>query len=124
MALFGRQRGYADSDEEARAEQIRQRFGDGSGGAAQGSQSPGNAIPPFRARAPGVLMAMAGVGAGFLVVLGLGFRISGDPEPVMIAGAFHPAIGVLVWVAVQGIRHLARRRARATTAVCDPARKR
>lgn len=110
--MFRRRGSYADSDEEARAEQLRQRFGAGSDGAGHGVLPPGAATPSARERRLGVLMAMLWVGAGFIVMLGTGFRLSGDPEPPIITQGFYPAIVVFAVVTVRGLIYFLRRPAR------------
>lgn len=110
--MFRRRGSYPDSDEEARAEQLRQRFGSGSDGAGRGAQPPGAVIVPARERLTGVLMAMLWVGAGFIVMLGTGFRLSGDVEPPIITQGFYPAIVVFAVVTVRGIVYFLRRPAR------------
>lgn len=60
-----------------------------------------------RADLPGLLLAMAGVGAGFVVLLGLGFRIAGTPAPAPLPSLFAPACVVFVLViayAAAGLR--------------------
>lgn len=49
------------------------------------------------------LVAVAGVGAGFAVVIGAGYLISGDTAPAVIENAFYPAIVVLLGAVVYGI---------------------
>lgn len=51
----------------------------------------------------GVIAAIAGVGAGFIVVIGAGFLISGDPAPQELMMLFYPAIGVLVAAVAYGV---------------------
>ncbi|MBL8696810.1 MAG: hypothetical protein JNK67_00470 [Alphaproteobacteria bacterium] len=55
----------------------------------------------------GVLLAMAGVAAGFVVAIDGGFMITGAPAPVEIAGLFYPALAVLVVALAFGVRALA-----------------
>jgi len=45
-----------------------------------------------------LLLVVAGVGAGFAVVIGTGFRISGDRAPEAVAIAYVPAIAILAGV--------------------------
>jgi hypothetical protein len=59
--------------------------------------APGASPQPFMGTG-GLLLAIAGVGAGFIVVIGAGFMISGDPAPVEIMDLFYPALGVLIVV--------------------------
>jgi hypothetical protein len=54
----------------------------------------------------GSLIAIAGVGAGFIVVIGAGFLISGDPAPVEIMSAFYPAVGVFALCLAYGVYQL------------------
>ncbi len=49
-------------------------------------------------RMSGVLLAMAGVGAGFIVVLGAGFHMNHQQAPAFIDASFSPAIVVLVLI--------------------------
>lgn len=58
-----------------------------------------SASPPPRFPG-GVLLAMAGVAAGFVVVIGTGFYLSGEPAPSAIANSLPVAIGVLVAVII------------------------
>src|SRR5205823_1512260 len=46
----------------------------------------------------GLLVAMAGVGAGFVVVIETGFLLSGQPAPAVISHSFYGAIAVLALV--------------------------
>jgi hypothetical protein len=48
----------------------------------------------------GVLLAMAGVGAGFVIVIGAGFYLSGQPAPSAIANSLPVAVAVLAAVIV------------------------
>jgi hypothetical protein len=48
--------------------------------------------------AGGVLLAMAGVGAGFIVAIGAGFRITEQAAPAPLDSLFYPAIVVLLLV--------------------------
>jgi len=57
----------------------------------------------------GLLLAMAGVGAGFVVVLDAGFMFSGAPAPTEISTAFYPALAVLSAVIGYAIHYLATR---------------
>ena len=54
--------------------------------------------PQDRRPALGVLMAMAGVAAGFVAVIGGGFRLHGGQAPAGLDRAFWPAVSVLVGV--------------------------
>jgi hypothetical protein len=54
----------------------------------------------------GLLVAIASVGAGFIVVIGAGFLISGDPAPVEIMSAFYPAVGVFALCLAYGVYQL------------------
>ena len=61
----------------------------------------------------GVMVAIAGVGAGFVVAIGTGFMLSGDRAPVEISALFYPAICVFLLAiayAVYTIFHEAERR--------------
>jgi hypothetical protein len=61
----------------------------------------------------GVMVAIAGVGAGFVVAIGAGFMISGDTAPQEISALFYPAICVLLLAiayAVYAVFHQAERR--------------
>lgn len=61
----------------------------------------------------GVMVAIAGVGAGFIVAIGAGFMLSGDPAPAEISALFYPAICVFLLAivyAVYAIFHQAERR--------------
>jgi hypothetical protein len=59
--------------------------------------------------ARGLLLVFAGVGAGFIVVLGAGFMLSGTRAPDEISLAFWPALGVLSFAIAHAIHHLATR---------------
>jgi hypothetical protein len=52
----------------------------------------------------GALLAVVGVGAGFVVVLGAGFRLSGDTAPAGLDHALWPAVAVLVAVVAWFVR--------------------
>ncbi|MGH6942575.1 hypothetical protein [Hypericibacter sp.] len=58
-----------------------------------------NASPPSRFPG-GVLLAMAGVGAGFVIMIGAGFYLSGQPAPSAIVNSLPVAIAVLVAVVI------------------------
>lgn len=58
-----------------------------------------SAAPPSRFPG-GFLLAMAGVGAGFVIVIGAGFYLSGQPAPSAIANSLPVAVAVLVAVIV------------------------
>ncbi|MBL8782478.1 MAG: hypothetical protein JNL06_16195 [Alphaproteobacteria bacterium] len=60
----------------------------------------GGALPPGMI---GLLIAIAAVGAGFIVVIGAGFLISGDAAPVELMSAFYPAVGVLALCLAYGV---------------------
>ena len=49
-------------------------------------------------RMGGVLLAMAGVGAGFVIAIAAGYRLNDQQAPAVIDGAFYPAIAALVLV--------------------------
>jgi len=75
-------------------------FGDAmlrSMSAAAARLPPGASPQPFMGMG-GLLLAIAGVGAGFVVVIGAGFMISGDPAPAEIMDLFYPAVGLLIVV--------------------------
>ena len=54
--------------------------------------------PQERRPALGVAMAMAGVAAGFVAVIGGGFRLNGGQAPAGLDRAFWPAVAVLAGV--------------------------
>jgi hypothetical protein len=56
--------------------------------------------PPPSSGPWGLLLAMAGVGAGFVIVIGAGFHVSGQPAPPEITNSLPVAIGVLVAVVI------------------------
>lgn len=56
-----------------------------------------------RARITGLLVAMAGVAAGFVVVIGTGFKLSGDTMPREIGATYMPAFVVLVAALIGGV---------------------
>ncbi len=67
------------------------------------------AAPTFSRLDPktvGVLIAMAGVAAGIIVGLNVGFILSGDPAPAELAGLLYPATAVLVVTLAMGMRAL------------------
>jgi hypothetical protein len=81
--------------------------------------SPGAATPPlattlpgFIAERAGALLIVAGVGAGFVIVIGAGFKISGQPAPAEIAALFYPAIVAFPIIVAVAIRVIAAQRAR------------
>jgi predicted Co/Zn/Cd cation transporter (cation efflux family) len=61
-------------------------------------------------RQVGVLLAAAGVGAGFVIVIGTGFRLT-DPEHSPISdGVYFAAIGVLVAMIAFGVYRILQNR--------------
>ena len=58
----------------------------------------------------GVLLAMAGVAAGFWVVLGLGFRLNRQEAPAALDQGLVPAAAVLLIISGMGVRQAWRRR--------------
>lgn len=58
--------------------------------------------------AGGVMLAMAGVASGFVVVIGTGYRLSGEPAPVEISSIYYGSIGVFALVIGLAIAHWAR----------------
>lgn len=63
----------------------------------------------------GVLLAITGVGAGFIVAIGAGFRISGQMAPAGIDALFYPAVVVLALVLMLAVRLIAAHRSRPRT---------
>ncbi len=66
----------------------------------------------LRARQRGLLMAIAGVGAGFWVGIALGFRLHGQVAPAPLDAGLPLAAAVLVLTLAAGARWLWRRRPR------------
>lgn len=63
---------------------------------------------PWPPRYNGLLLCMAAVASGFVVLLGTGSRLTGQPSPEMIpAGLYYGSIVVLIGVTVLGVRWLA-----------------
>ena len=63
---------------------------------------------PWPPRYNGVLLCMAAVASGFVVLLGTGSRLTGQPDPAMIpAGLYYGAILVLIGTTVLGVKWLA-----------------
>lgn len=50
------------------------------------------------ANVAGLILTMAGVGAAFIVAIGIGFMIAGNAPPAEISSTFYPALGVLAFV--------------------------
>ncbi len=72
-------------------------------------QSPGKlsaAATHELTNAGGVLVAMTGVGSGFIVVIGAGFRINNQQAPAPLDALFYPALVVLLVVVGYGLRRL------------------
>lgn len=68
-------------------------------------------VEPLLAQGPKVndgLVAVAGVGAGFAVVIGAGFMISGDTAPAAVETAFYPGVVVFVGAVAYGIMRMMR----------------
>lgn len=66
-------------------------------------------VEPLLAKGPKVndgLVAVAGVGAGFAVVIGAGFMISGDTAPAAVETAFYPGVVVFVGAVAYGIMRM------------------
>jgi hypothetical protein len=88
-------------------------FGDTAVRAAAAAAAREAAVPGSSAQAAsntiGLVLAIAGVGAGFIVVIGAGFMISGDTAPVELINLFYPALGVLVVVLGFGVRAIVQR---------------
>ncbi|MCE9522306.1 MAG: hypothetical protein K8S25_07735 [Alphaproteobacteria bacterium] len=81
------------------------------------------APPPARVEPEvGVLVAIAGVAAGFVVVIGAGYLISGDTAPGEITALFYPATGVLALCIAYAIRAVARQQARRKAELAIPLR--
>ena len=61
------------------------------------AEAPAASPPAYRppSRVAGLLWAMAGVGAGFVVVIGAGFRLHHQAAPAVIDAGFFPALLVL-----------------------------
>jgi len=57
----------------------------------------------FQLETIGVLVVTAGIGAGFVVMIGAGFLISGDAAPAALMTVFYPAIGVLALCVAYGV---------------------
>ncbi|MBM3524406.1 MAG: tetraspanin family protein [Alphaproteobacteria bacterium] len=68
------------------------------------SQASHSVVPRFIADRSGVLLAIAGVGAAFIVAIGVGFKISGDPAPAEITAMFYPALIALPLIVVAAVR--------------------
>lgn len=68
----------------------------------------------------GMLTAVAGVGAGFWVVIGAGFRLHDQPAPPPLDAGLWPAVVVLVVTLSLGVRWLWRRRAAGTMRRVSP----
>lgn len=83
-------------------------FGDTAVRAAAAAAAREAAAPGSSAQATsntiGLVLAIAGVGAGFVVVIGAGFMISGDTAPVELMNLFYPALGVLLIALGFGVR--------------------
>lgn len=63
---------------------------------------------PWPPRYNGVVLCMAAVASGFVVLLGTGSRLTGQPDPAMIpAGLYYGAMLVLIGAAVIGVKWLA-----------------
>lgn len=73
-----------------------------------------------RAARRGLLTAVAGVGAGFWVVIGAGFRLHDQPAPPPLDAGFWPAVVVLVVTLALGVRWLWRRRGAVTMRRVSP----
>jgi hypothetical protein len=77
--------------------------------AAQLAPAPGEApVPSPPAYRPpsavlGLLLAMAGVGAGFVVAIGAGFRLNHQAAPAVIGAGFFPALLVLAAAIAMGV---------------------
>lgn len=84
---------------------------DAAGARSKSSLASQAAAPAFLGLDPktiSALIAMAGVAAGIIVGLNVGFLLSGSPAPVELAGLLYPAAAVLVVTLAMGIRALAR----------------
>jgi len=68
------------------------------------------------------LITMAGVAAGIIVGLNVGFILSGSPAPVELAGLLYPAASVLVVTLAMGMRALARMLARSKRPALETSR--
>lgn len=80
--------------------------------ASDGSPPLASAVPGFIAERAAALLVVAGVGAAFIIVIGAGFRISGDPAPAGITALFYPAVIALPVIVVVAVRLIAAQRRR------------
>lgn len=102
-----------------------------AGPAPSASRIPAPPPPPFdpleaaaraerRSARRGELTAVAGVGAGFWVVIGAGFHLHGQPAPPPLDAGFWPAVVVLVLTLALGVRWLWLRRGAVTMRRVSP----